>query len=200
MKESNEALILRYQSGQATFEEVYLQCKAMIHNEARRWRIKGMDYDDKVSVLLEAFLQACERYDGREGVKFSSFCITHLRYVIRDYWRKATQLSSSKYQVLSVEMELSYQDQMRYEAGLINVAPEAFDACYSKEIENVVKELLTTIKEPARTFVYHYLFEDMTKSEIAQAYNRNNQNIQYHIGKALKEIQGQLIKQQYILG
>lgn len=197
MRETNEALVLKYQAGEATFEDVYLQCKAMIHKEAGRWRIKGLDYDDKVSILMEAFLEACQRYDGREGVKFSTYCITHLRYVIRDHWRRATQLSSSKYQVLSIEAEMNLKDQATYEAGLINVAEDAVSAFVAKEIEQIVRESLPSIQEPARSFVRHYLFEDMTKSEIAKAYNRNNQNVQYHINKALKVIQGELARKGY---
>ena len=198
MKESNEALVLKYQKGQIPFEVVYDQCRAMIHKEARRWTIKGMDYDDKVSVLLEAFLESCERYDGREGVKFSSFCITHLRYVIRDHCRRATKLSSSKYQVLSIEGEMNHKDRAIFEAGLIKIAPDAYQSFLDREIEELVYDSLELLQEPAQSFTRHYLFENMTKSEIAQAYNRNAQNIQYHINRALRIIQTQLAQKGYI--
>ena len=197
MGETNEALVLKYQKGQVSFEEVYQQCCAMVHKEARRWNIKGLEYEDKVSILLEAFLESCERYDGQRGLKFSTFCISHLRYVIRDHWRKATQLSSSKYLVMSIEGRISPRDQAIFEAGLIQVAPDAHQAFLDREIENLVLNSLPLIQEPAQSFVRHYLFEDMTKAEIAAAYNRSAQNIQYHINQALKVIRTQLIQRGY---
>lgn len=193
---SNEEMVLQYQQGKVSFEDVYNQCRAMIHKEAGRWMIKGMDYEDKVSILMEAFWQACQRYDGRESVKFSSFCITHLRYVIRDHWRRASTLSSSKYQVLSADGTLSFSDQRIFEEGLIQVAVQPDQAIINKELMEVVQEQLTHIQEPARSFAQHFLFEDMTKSEIAKTYQRNSQNIQYHMNRALQPIRKALCEKE----
>lgn len=193
MNVTNEELVLKYQAGDVSFDEVFEQCQKLVYKEAGRWMIKGLEQEDKLSILMNAFWEACLRFDGSRGIKFSTFCTNHLRYVIRDHWRRATTLSSSKYQVLSIEGTLSVHDRRTFEEGLIQVAPQPDQAAINRELTQFVNKYLTQAPEPGRSFAYHYLFDQMTKSEVAIQYGVKNQNIHYHLSRVLKTLQQKLI-------
>lgn len=194
MSESNEVLVVRFQQGEIPFETVYEQFKRMVFKEANKWKIKDMDHDDIISELNMALYEACERFDIEKGYKFSTFATNHLHYRIREHWRKTTiPKYGSEWKIYSAEGGLSIRYQQIYEAGLMKIAEDPYESFLYKELEEFLVKELSALKEPAKSYVIQYLFSGMSKSEIADIYNKSAQNIHWHLKNSMKKIQQSLI-------
>ena len=194
MKETTETLVVKFQQGEIPFEVVYKKCKRMVFREASKWKIKGMDRDDIISELMLALFEACERFDIEKGYKFSTFAINHLRYRIREEWRKTTLPKyGSEWTICSADGTLGVKSRRIYEAGLMKVSDDPFESFLHTELERFVFEELELLKEPGKSYVIDYLFSGMSKKEIADMYNKSPQNIHWHLKNSMKKIQQSLI-------
>ena len=86
---SDEGLFKRYkQTRDPTLREKLINEHLYIAQMlARRYNGHGVEYDDLFQVASIALLEALERYDPAQGVKFSTFALATATGVIKNYFR-----------------------------------------------------------------------------------------------------------------
>lgn len=190
---TNEELVIAFQKNEVPFEVVYEQCQRLVHKEANRWVLRGYDRGDVENLAIYAFYEACQRYDSTRNILVSTHSTTHIRYRLSEVYNR---LKLEKYGgtsvFLSCDHKMTTKDRRAFEAGLIQAGIPADQAVMAKTLEQQAKRVLEQLPEPTQTYAFLFYFDGWTKSEIAKAYDRLPQNIQYHLNQAKKRLSDQL--------
>lgn len=190
-----EEMVVAYQQGQLSFEELYPFIEKLVYREANKWKIKGMEKDDIVSELMLALYEACEKFDMEKGYKFSTFAVSHLRYRIREEWRK-TKLAKygSEWTICSADGVLGVKSRRIYEAGFMKVHQDADELVKEQALIKLIQEACQQLTTDEQSYVMDYLFNDLTMKEIADKYNTYPQYINNRLKRSLEKIQWDLYK------
>lgn len=196
---TNEELVVAFQQGQMSFDEIYPHFEKLVYREANKWTIRNMEPDDIVSELMMAMYEACQKFDVEKGFKFSTFAVNHLRYRIREEWRKTTLPKyGSEWTFYSSESKLSSRFRAIYEAGLMKIHRDAFEyTCEQKLLEKVLN-YLDSLNETDRFILTHVLFTDKQKSEIAKELGRSPQHIHNCVKRLCHPLRIQLQREEWV--
>ena len=193
-----EEMVVAYQQGQLSFEELYPFIEKLVYREANKWKIKGMDKDDIISELMLALYEACEKFDMEKGYKFSTFAINHLRYRIREEWRKTTLPKyGSEWTICSADGQLGFKARRIYEAGFMKVHQDANELVEEQALIKLIKEGCEQLTEDEQSYVTDYLFNGLTMKEIADKYKTYPQYINNRLKRSLEKIQWTLYKNRW---
>ena len=186
---TNEELVLGFQEGTVSFDEVYQQCCRLIFKEANRWRIRTLDHDDVVSLALEGFYEACLKFDPTRGAKFSTHSTNHIRYRLRNEYNKMKlEKWGGTSTFLSTENQMTTKDRQHYEAGLLKFWKETHEALEWEEYWTIVCSTIEELKGEQQAIVKAFLIDNQDQYEIAKAFNTSNQRIHYHVKQGLSKI------------
>ena len=190
---TNEELIVAFQNQQATFDEIYHQFFPLLNKETNRWTIKGMDREDIFSVASMALYESCLTYDDTKGFKFITHSITHIRYRLRDQYRRSILAQNGgNYTFLSSEYKMTTKDRKQFEAGLIKIGKEAHEVAEWNEYQEMIQLALTEMKELQREVMILYALHFEQKSDIARRMGMSPQQVNYHVNHGIEKIRYQL--------
>lgn len=193
-----EEQVVAYQQGQLSFDELYPSIEKLVYREANKWEIRGMDKEDIVSELMFALYEACERFDAEKGFKFSTFAVNHLRYRIREEWRKTTLPKyGSEWTFYSSESKLGVRFRKIYEAGLLNIGVDPIAELNEQEVVKMIYDTFDQLTELEQGFVIDYLFNDLTLTEVAQKHGTYPQHVKIRLNRSFEKIQKTLRKNRW---
>ena len=195
-KVTNEELVVAFQQGKLSFDEIYPAFEKLVYREASKWTIKDMDKDDIQSELMMALYEACQKFDSSLGYKFSTFAVNHLRYRIREEWRKTTLPKyGSEWTICSADGELGFKARRIYEAGLMKVHQDAIDVVLEKELIEKIEAHMKTLSPTDQFILSSLLFKDKQKADIARELGRSPQHIQNCVKRICHPLQLQLTRE-----
>ena len=190
---TTEEMVTSYQQGHMSFDELYPHLEKLVFKEANKWTISGMDKDDITSELMIALFEACERFDVNKGFKFSTFATNHLRYRIREEWRKTTLPKyGSEWTFYSSESKLGNRFRGIYEAGLMKIHQDADQRLEEEELINIIRKTYTKLTDLEQAYVEDYLFDELTLKEIADKHEMYPQHVKIRLKRSFEKIQYEL--------
>lgn len=188
-----EEQVTLFQMGQLSFEELYPMVEKLVYREARKWNIRGMEREDIESELMMAMYEACQRFDVDMGFKFSTFSVNHLRYRIREEWRKTTLPKyGSEWTFYSSDATLTPRFKRIYEAGLTKIHQDADQMIEEKELVDIIRGTYSKLSDIEQAYVEDYLFNELTLKEIADKHETYPQHVKIRLKRSFEKIQYEL--------
>lgn len=189
---TNEELIIAFQQGDVSFDQVYHQCHRLIFKETNKWHIKGLEREDIESLGMEAFYEACLNFDPTRGVKFSTHSTTHIHYRLRNEYNKTKLEKHGGFATfLSSNHDMTTADRKQYEAGLLKFWKETQESVEWNIYLDLIQRALDTMGETQRHVMERHIFNNEDQYEIARSMNTTNQRIHYHVKEGFKKIRNQ---------
>lgn len=193
-----EEQVVAYQQGQLSFDELYPSIEKLVYREANKWEIRGMDKEDIVSELMFALYEACERFDAEKGFKFSTFAVNHLRYRIREEWRKTTLPKyGSEWTFYSSESKLGNRFRGIYEAGLMKIHQDADKLVEEEALTEIIRKTYEKLTELEQSYVEDYLFNEMTLKEISDKYGTYPQHVKIRLQRSFEKVQYEIRRKRW---
>ena len=195
---TTEEMVTSYQQGHMSFDELYPHLEKLVFKEANKWTISGMDKDDITSELMIALFEACERFDVNKGFKFSTFATNHLRYRIREEWRKTTLPKyGSEWTFYSSESKLGNRFRGIYEAGLMKIHQDADKLVEEEALTEIIRKTYKKLTELEQLYVEDYLFNEMTLKEISDKYETYPQHVKIRLQRSFEKIQYEIRRKRW---
>lgn len=194
---TNEEMVVRFQQGEVTFEEILAKNEALVHKELNRWGgFTTMEREDKYNLLLVALWESAQEFDIEAGVRFTTFATNNLYFAMKNAYRSATSKRNGG-DVLHVSIEEQLEKETHSFERNVSVDTNYDDHLIANDIEALVEKVLNNYDTKKKQYVRSFLFDNMTYSEIARQFSMRPQQMTTTIKRILDKIQIELINQNY---
>ena len=187
---TNEEMVVLFQQGELDFTEIVEQNKALINKELGRWGgFRTMDYDDKHNFLLVKFWEACCEFDVEAGFKFSTFATNKLYFAMKNLYRSSrTKTKGGGLDIVSLEQCLEDSESHYFET-YVATEYDFLEPYHVSRITDAVERVLKNYDEVKRQYVHHFLYDNMTYTEIARMYDKKPAPMRTTIRRILDKVE-----------
>jgi RNA polymerase sigma factor (sigma-70 family) len=190
---SDTELIIQFQEtgDDAIFNQIF-KCHEKL---LKRLRYKflnllniGISISELEQEILISFFQAVQKYNPERGMKFSTFCYTHIQHDMCDLYGK--QCNHYK-NITDNNIILSDSDDGETTLDLLSSIPDpqnTHDRYLENDYYNCIREYISSLDPITQTICTDHLVNGLTQRQIAESLNISAM----HVNRTIKQFNNQL--------